>query len=158
VAIDSIRTYQYGRYRHSFDRAGIDRLVLFNRFYQPDLDLQGAGRVSHRVLLQHRAGFAATAALDEAPCMAARSGESGGDRCIHEGVDARSRHFGQRQRGNADPHCSRTGSITYRYVEAKCGWMEANEYASIDELSAASPVQVRRDSPGDRIGHNICGR
>jgi dihydroorotate dehydrogenase (fumarate) len=44
----------FGQLAHQLDRAGLDGLVLFNRFYQPDIDVQ-AMRVVPSLELSHRA-------------------------------------------------------------------------------------------------------
>ena len=45
------------------DKAGADALVLFNRFYQPDIDLENL-EVTPDVEFEHAAGYEASDALD----------------------------------------------------------------------------------------------
>ena len=49
-----------------FERAGADALVLFNRFYQPDINLESMS-VTSTHLAQHSTGHASATALDSDP-------------------------------------------------------------------------------------------
>ena len=59
--------------RRGATAAGADGLVLFNRFYQPDLDLE-ALEVVPRIELSHSWEHAAAGALDRHPATPARAG------------------------------------------------------------------------------------
>ena len=68
--------------------AGADGLVLFNRFYQPDIDLDALDVVP-RLELSVAVGAAPAAALDRHPAPPARPGVSlAATSGVHSGTDA----------------------------------------------------------------------
>ena len=108
------------------DTAGADALVLFNRFYQPDLDIE-ASTWSPPGAEQIRRD-AAAAALDRDP-VRARQGLIGPTTGIHTGRCAQGGH-GRRRRGQrllgASP--GRGGDL----LRGITTWMEEHEYNSIE--------------------------
>ncbi len=76
---------------HRLDDAGADALVLFNRFYQPDIDLEEL-EIRPNVLLKHTAGAALAADLDWNPVWS------------HSGGPGWYRRSSQRRRRGEDAH------------------------------------------------------
>ena len=85
-------------FANRLDRAGANALVLFNRFYQPDLDLEQL-EVVPSLSLSHPAGTAAATALDCDHLRARRSRPRGHRRCAQ-----RARSFESHDGGGACHH------------------------------------------------------
>ena len=68
------------------DEAGANGLVLFNRFYQPDIDLETL-EVKPNILLSTPMAMRAAAALDRAFCTAACSASLAATSGIHRASD-----------------------------------------------------------------------
>ena len=128
-------------------RAGADGLVLFNRFYQPDLDLD-ALEVVPRARAEPALGDAAAGPLDRDPAAAARSRRfaRGDIRRPHrdrrgQGPDGRCR----RRDDDLGPPAPRPGAHR-TVVEAELrAWMTEHEYVSVDQLRGSASQATAED-------------
>ncbi len=131
----------------SFDEAGLDGLVLFNRFYQPDLSLETLVEYPHILLSTAqdlRLPLHWIAALHGRVHLSLAA--TGG---IHEGIDAIKALMVGANVVMVASALLKNGIDHLRYIEAQMrGWLQTNEYASIDELRGVASV-ARRDSPAD---------
>ena len=120
--------------------AGADGLVLFNRFYQPDLDLDTLDVVA-RVDLSRAGRAAAPAAVDRHPAAAA------GPRCLAGGVHGdpqRPRRGqgapGRRRRGHDDLGAAapRARSTSRSSRPSSARWLADHDYESVRQLRGSA--------------------
>ena len=114
--------------------AGADGLVLFNRFYQPDLDLDTLEIGCPGALVA--VGAAPAAALDRHPAPDAwHAGESRRDPGVHRGDDVAKALLVGADVAMTTSAVLRHGPEHVSTMEAELlAWMNEHEYTSVDQL------------------------
>lgn len=138
----------------SLDRIGADGLVLFNRFYQPDIDPERRGTSlqltlsdSSELLLRLR--WIAILAGRVRASLAATGG-------VHEAIDAVKAVM-------AGAHCVQVVSALLRYGPARLGlirreferWADAHGYRSIEEMRGAVSLERSPDPAAFERGNYV---
>jgi dihydroorotate dehydrogenase (fumarate) len=126
----------FSRFALSLDQTGAEGLVLFNRFYQPDIDLETLG-VSHTILFSTPMAMRLPLrwiAILSGHLRASLAATSG----IHRATDAiKMLMVG----ADVTMLCSvllRRGIDHLRLIELEiCAWMEEHEYDSINQLKGS---------------------
>ena len=122
----------FARFARCVDREGADGLVLFNRFYQPDIELETL-EISPNILLSTPMAMRWIAMLYGriGPSLAATSG-------IHRATDALKMLMAG---ADVTMLCSillRRGIEHIRVIEREmCEWMEEHEYESVEQLKGS---------------------
>ena len=123
------------RFARSLDRHGANALVLFNRFYQPDIELETL-EISPNLLLQHTHGDAFTDALD-CPLYGASARTSPRPAGFIAPRCAQNAH-GRRRCHDALPVLLQRGIDHIRVIEREmCEWLEEHEYDSVEQLKGS---------------------
>jgi dihydroorotate dehydrogenase (fumarate) len=133
---------------HRLDEAGADALVLFNRFYQPDIDLEEL-EIRPNVLLSTPQALRLAADLDR-NSFRPREGRPGGRRaaCTTPKTPSSCSWLG----ANVTMMCSslmRHGVNHVRHVERELReWMEEHEYESVKQMQG-SMSQIKCADPAE---------
>jgi dihydroorotate dehydrogenase (fumarate) len=129
------------------DETGVDGMVLFNRFYQPDIDLDTRGVHPHLVLstahdLRLPLRWIAMLYGRVKASLAATSG-------IHSGTDAIKAHMAGASVSMMASALLSHGIDHIRVVEKEMReWMEENEYDSIRQMKG-SVSQIHCENPSE---------
>jgi len=122
------------------DRAGVDGLVVFNRLYQPDIDVEQL-EVAHRLQLSHsyelplRLTWLAVLAAQVRASLAVSG-------AIHSGIDAVKAVMAGAHAVQMVSALLRHGPEHLRTVrEATAQWLETHEYESLRQLQGSMNLQ-----------------
>lgn len=144
----------FGNVARQLDRAGVDGLVLFNRFYQPTIDIETMTAVPHVELstsaeLLPRLRWLAILHGRVRPSLAASGGVSSpsdGIRAILAGADAVQLVSALLRHGPAYVSAMRQGLET---------WLEHKQIASVDEMRGRASLERTRDTSAFERAHYI---
>jgi dihydroorotate dehydrogenase (fumarate) len=144
----------FGHLAHRLDRAGVDGLVLFNRFYQPDVDIEAMAPVRTLVLssnaeLRLRLRWMALLRGRVKASLALTGGVAGPDdgiKALLAGADVVQLVSAVLRNGPGYLHLMRQGLID---------WMERKQFASVDDVRGLASVSRSADADAFERGAYI---